>query len=127
MPTGHWPTSRGWGKSGGSLVAEVEALATSNIPREAGLRTPGMAATNKMVQAATTQRRKADPVCGWLLSMGWVEMTPKDRLRLTGLGRALLAALRESPKFTSPSKMAHWLQGPTPDDPLVQYELTRSC
>jgi hypothetical protein len=107
---------------------DVEVFAVSDGPQEAQYRSSFMgnlAVFQNALRARSIKVADAEPVTGWLLRMRWLAMDG-ERLVVSDLGAALLAALRQSPPEWSPEREGAGAVVLRPDDPFVYSELTRS-
>ncbi|MHB8448909.1 MAG: hypothetical protein ACYDAQ_00315 [Mycobacteriales bacterium] len=109
----------------------VEGLSRSDGPRGAVYSSPLFGGISSMIAMLGNRGElihEAEPVVDWLTRMKWVTGNPGGGLRLTDLGAALLAGLREAPPryrggSESDETAAVILH---PDDPFVYPTLTRT-
>jgi hypothetical protein len=112
--------------------ADVDRFSTSEGPRGAQYAPNALAAlatSLAVAQSLVAPTRKiadAEPVSGWLVRMGWVDVTADDRLVLTSLGAALVSALRQNPSDWAPEREGSGAIVLQPDNAFVYVELTRS-
>jgi hypothetical protein len=109
----------------------VERFSESSGPRDAVYTSPWSANLGQMLSilvrnSDSTKISDAEPVVEWLIRMDWLSpLNAAGGLRLTDLGAALLAGLRESPPTFERSEEGSTAVVLDPSDPFVYAELTR--
>jgi hypothetical protein len=106
---------------------DVDVFAVSDGPRAAQYESAFTAGISSALLTLTRGTKVADgeAVTGWLLRMGWLDVTDDSRLNVSDLGAALLEALRRSPVEWSLEREGAAAVVLEPDDPFVYAEVTR--
>ncbi len=107
------------------LAKDVDAYAVTDWPTETQYRVKLIDIFP--IHLPPTKTSKAEPVTDWLIQMKWLTSNG-DRVALSEMGSALLAALRTTPPEWSPERegSSAIVLRPEGEDPFVYAELTRA-